>query len=792
MKEQPESPGSRPEAPLMGRAEPIDSEASPATDHLSRQQLRRVASSVGKALERALALPSWQGSERFVNWELRTENGRPNCKIPIDPKTGANASSTDFSTWGTLEQALARDPYHVGRVIAEPEIAVDIDKVRNPETGVTDEWALDLIEWLNSYTELSPSGRGYHIWLKGRPPQGKDGARTDDLEVYCKKRYFTYTQQHVEGTPTTIRSLTDAEVAELFARVEKRRQSLKKKGKTQRATDGSQVSGKKYQLLREGKIQEAGFEDVSAAVQSFLTYSAYYNNCDTEKIDADFRASELHKDWRPFGKMSDWVEKWTRRASEEMEKACAAAKVWIDRDGDQIDDSDQAFVDGFARAKREELCYLTDDQSWWGFDPVTGLYLERRRGPIFEIGEFIKAQEPPNANKTLHRRLHSEKAVSAVERLSKDRPEFRATANQFDPDPWMLGLPGGRVLDLRTGEERETRPSDRLTRALPVAPSKLPPQESCPRWLQYLEQTHPGDLELHGYLQRFFGYAITASVREECIIFFIGKAGSGKNTCYETIQAVFGSYCHQLPLDLLLEEAKEDRRLNHIADLLGKRLGICNEGARSKKLDRNALKNLSGGGMVKGRRLGHQAFDFPMQAKILIVANDPPVLDLDEAMKQRVHVVPFNVVFRGIPGKDDKGLKDYFKTHELAGIALWIVDGCLEWQRVGLNPPASVVSRTNEYFVSADTIDQFIEECCEFSSEFFGETLRLFQAAKAFCEARGERSTVTHERLFVPELKQRLEQRKIELREARPRGNGHSGKSGFWGIRLKEGCNAPF
>jgi putative DNA primase/helicase len=445
-----------------------------------------------------------------------------------------------------------------------------------------------------------------------------------------------------------------------------------------------------------------------------------------------------------------------------------------------LDDSDQALTSGFADAKKEVLRYLTDDRSWWSFD--SGLWLERTSGPVFETGEFIKSQEPAHSNKTLHKRLHSEKAVASVLRLAKDRPEFRAVASAFDHNPWLLGLPKGLALDLTTGEVRGARPDDLLTRALPVIPSDDEPERSCPRWLRYLEEAHPDDSELQAYLRRYAGYAATSSVREEQVLFLIGRPGAGKGTYTETLQAVLGPYYCQLPLDLLLEDAKEDRRLNHIAELRGKRLGVCNEGARSKKLDRNALKNLTGGGSVTGRRLGHQAFDFPMTTKILIVSNDEPVLDLDDAMKQRVHVVPFNVMFRGDTEKDDKGLKQFLKQREIAGIARWLVNGCVEWQRIGLQPPNSVVSRTQEYFANADLTDQFLQECCEFSAEFFTATIDLFNAAKQFCEDRGEKNAVTHSRLFVPELINR----RPALRQDRPRGKGHSGKPGLWGIALNE------
>jgi len=114
--------------------------------------------------------------------------------------------------------------------------------VRDPETGKTQQWALDLINDLNSYTELSPRGSGCHIWLRGKAPAGKDGIRTDDLELYFAKRSFTITAQHAEGTPTEMRKLDASEVARLVTRVEERRRDGKKRPCA--STKTSTVSGR--------------------------------------------------------------------------------------------------------------------------------------------------------------------------------------------------------------------------------------------------------------------------------------------------------------------------------------------------------------------------------------------------------------------------------------------------------------------------------------------------------------------------------------------------------------------
>jgi hypothetical protein len=79
--------------------------------------------------------------------------------------------------------------------------------------------------------------------------------------------------------------------------------------------------------LKEGKIEAAGFTDPSAAVQSFLTYSAYYHVCDREAVEADFKSSGLYHDFGPGH--GNWVEKWERLCHSELDKACEHARQWI-------------------------------------------------------------------------------------------------------------------------------------------------------------------------------------------------------------------------------------------------------------------------------------------------------------------------------------------------------------------------------------------------------------------------------------------------------------------------------
>jgi hypothetical protein len=295
-----------------------------------------------------------KASCRWVLWRLEDDGERKRSKVPYQAKhPGQKASPTDPAAWATYEEAVRALPKlraapqykhepnckGIGLVIGPPFLGADLDKVRNPETGEVEPWAQKFISDLNSYTELSPSGRGFHVWLCGFPlkegQEEKKGARKDDVEIYAGDRYLTVTGQHVEGTPTELRQLTQAESNALFHKVMAgrkppildARQGIASSGIAPAGIAPGTVLNPKYLALKAGNIEAAGIPDPSAAVQSFLTYSAYHHVCDPKAIEADFKSSGLYRDFGPGH--GNWVEKWERLRDSELHKACEQARRWI-------------------------------------------------------------------------------------------------------------------------------------------------------------------------------------------------------------------------------------------------------------------------------------------------------------------------------------------------------------------------------------------------------------------------------------------------------------------------------
>lgn len=150
--------------------------------------------------------------EQWLCWrrEKRTDES---TKVPITPvptDRSPYASCTDPATWGDCQTALKfhRDGDEptdgIGYVFINdgPLVGVDLDDCRDPTSGAIDDWAHDVVIRLDSYTEVSPSGMGLHVLVRGTQPEA--GCRSGSIEIYDDKRYFTVTGEHLDQTPRSI------------------------------------------------------------------------------------------------------------------------------------------------------------------------------------------------------------------------------------------------------------------------------------------------------------------------------------------------------------------------------------------------------------------------------------------------------------------------------------------------------------------------------------------------------------------------------------------------------------
>ncbi len=281
----------------------------------------------GPSPRSALALAELQRHPQWVCW--RKEERRGNVtKVPYNPQTGSFARSDDPSTWASFPMArqayecslTRRRPYDgIGYMFQRDYTGIDLDHCVHAD-GSIDSWAQAYLRRLPSYAEYSPSKTGIHVLVRGTIASGTrravPGAPQPQaaIELYCERRYFTVTGNHLSGTPTTIEACQELRAihAEITARAQKHVQATGRhvdQGALPREGSDDDVlekamharNGATFRALWEGDT--SGYPSQSEAELALCNLLAFWTGKDAQRMDRLFRQSSL---FRP--------DKWDRAA----------------------------------------------------------------------------------------------------------------------------------------------------------------------------------------------------------------------------------------------------------------------------------------------------------------------------------------------------------------------------------------------------------------------------------------------------------------------------------------------
>jgi putative DNA primase/helicase len=167
-------------------------------------------------------------------------------------------------------------------------------------------------------------------------------------------------------------------------------------------------------------------------------------------------------------------------------------------------------------------------------------------------------------------------------------------------------------------------------------------------------------------------------------------------------------------------------------------LVVSQETQKGRRWDETKIKALTGGDKITARFMRQDFFDFVPTFKLFICGNHKPRLtSVDEAIRRRLLLMPFTVQ---IPlAERDPQLMQKLEA-EWPAILRWCIEGCLEWQRIGLEPPPIVRDATDAYFADQDTLQQWLDDCTDDGGDFaFSRTTELFASWKNWCESRNSK-----------------------------------------------------
>ncbi len=366
----------------------------------------------------------------------------------------------------------------------------------------------------------------------------------------------------------------------------------------------------------------------------------------------------------------------------------------------------------------------------WSWDEV-GEARKNAQSTIIEFGKQALTGGDAAAAKFASACLNSNRVSNL---LREAEPHLAVTRAELDRDPFLFNCATGTI-DLRTGALREHRRADYITLLSPVS---YDPDAHSELWEKALDQW-TDNKELRSFLQRAAGYSLTGSTAEEVLFFVHGPAAAGKSTFLEALKAVLGPFAKTADFESFIQQKNSNIR-NDIAELAGRRMVLSIEVDEGKRLAEGLVKQVTGGDTIRARYLYQESFEFAPQFKLWLAANHAPkVSDDDSAMWRRILRVPFEHV---IEKKDrDPKVKARMKDTNDVGPAIlaWAVEGCLQWQRDGLNIPDVVAKATEEYRQDQDPLKDFFDQCCVFGDALQVTTARLREVYEPWCRNNGDR-----------------------------------------------------
>ena len=243
------------------------------------------------------------------------------------------------------------------------------------------------------------------------------------------------------------------------------------------------------------------------------------------------------------------------------------------------------------------------------------------------------------------------------------------------------------------------------------------------------------DEELIAYLQRALGYAVTGLTREHALFFAYGTGANGKSVLLSTIAGILGDYHRTAPMETFIASNGE-RHPTDLAGLRGARFVTAAETEHGRRWAEARIKQMTGGDTISARFVRQDFFEFRPTFKIFIAGNHTPSLNgVDEAIRRRFHLVPFRVT---IPvAERDAELPEKLKA-EWPGILYWLIEGALEWQRKGLQPPKAVTQATEDYLSAEDAVGAWIAERCTVDPDAWSSSAALFGSWSAWAHWAGE------------------------------------------------------
>lgn len=378
--------------------------------------------------------------------------------------------------------------------------------------------------------------------------------------------------------------------------------------------------------------------------------------------------------------------------------------------------------------------WLIWDGRRWSMDETGQIMKYAKKCVRSMYGEAGKIDDSDERKALLKHAQKSESLARMIAITTLSQHMMAITVDELDSDKWLLNVLNGTI-DLRTAELKPHDPADNITK---LAPINYNPHAKCNVFTEFVCGVFAENENIIQFVQRFLGYCLTGDTREQKFMIAWGNGQNGKGTLLNLILDILGDYAETTPADTIMAKRSEGIP-NDIARLRGARYVLASETQKGRRMNEALVKQMTGQDRMAARFLHQEFFEFWPQFKIVLLTNDrPPASGDDPALWRRIMLTPFTQKFEG--AKCDNTLRDRLRDpDEMAGVFRWLIDGCLAWQKDGLQPPDEVIQATTEYRNENDIIGDWLEECCVIGTEYGAKIADLYKSFEEWSLKNGEK-----------------------------------------------------